>query len=73
MTAIFSKGTRFDVYLNWIVGFGSRDLIHEALHSATGLNDIDLAFKLTGKVFDPQHPGEASTAIDRVLFKNGCN
>lgn len=73
MTGIRSEATRYDVYLNWDEGFGSRTLIHEALHSATRLDDIDLAFKLTGKVFDRDHPEVASQAIDNVLLKNGCN
>jgi hypothetical protein len=72
MTAIFSESTRLDVYLNFSAGFDGVILIHEALHSATGLNDINLAFRLTGTLFDEQQTGEASSAISAALRENGC-
>ena len=72
MTAIFSEATRFNVYLNLTKGYSTLTLVHEALHSATRLNDIDLAFRLTGELFGPDHSQEASQAITNALVDNGC-
>ena len=72
MAPLFSKAARFDVYLNLGLGYDGLTLVHEALHSATGLNDINLAFKLTGKLFGEQQGSEASRAISDSLRGNGC-
>ena len=50
--------------------FGTQQVLHESLHIATGLNDINLANKL-GLTYNGTRDG-ASMAIDRALKDNGC-
>ena len=74
-TAVWKESTRYDVYLN-PGNYSSTTLIHEALHSATGWNDVRLAEQLTGVRYDDSNPIEntlrASQAISDVLAANGC-
>lgn len=51
-------------------GLNETTILHEAIHSLTGLGDIDLYKKLTG--IDTKFHGEASSGISAALKKNGC-
>lgn len=68
MAAIHSGKTRFDVYLN-VTKYDAPTLIHEALHSATGLNDNGLAKQLG--VYDGNYLHSSSNITD-ALEANGC-
>jgi hypothetical protein len=67
-TGFFKNATRNDVYFN-PGDINSRSIIHEALHSFTGLNDRDLAEKL-GRTDGERLVGSAW--INDRLFKWGC-
>jgi hypothetical protein len=74
--AINNVATRYDVYFD-PRKMSANTLIHEALHSATRLNDLDLAKKLTGvdyeKKFGVRAGGVmAAMAISDTLARNGC-
>jgi hypothetical protein len=72
-TAIYKERTRYDVYLN-LFNYDETTLIHEALHSATKMNDVQLAELLTGKDFSSDFfkSEEAGKAIQQTLKKHGC-
>jgi hypothetical protein len=77
-TAIYKESTRFDVYLNTdemsSAFYSSTTLIHEALHSATMMDDLKLAKKITGRDFPDTEKGyyDAGEAISRRLADEGC-
>ena len=70
--------SRSDVYFNidhGSFGYGSNTglnqttILHEALHSLTGLSDMELYTLLTGKT---ANPGESSASISKALKDNDC-
>lgn len=69
MVGIWSADTRYDVYLD-LNRYNPLILLHEALHSATGLGDDDLARKLG--VYDPVNPKNSSGNVSEILSDNGC-
>jgi hypothetical protein len=70
-TAIRSVATRYDVYIN-PNSYGSLTLIHEALHSATRMDDVQLSHMLTGKKYDAFNIGNASADVSDALAAGGC-
>lgn len=68
MAAVYSGWTRFDVYLN-VYDYDSTTLLHEALHSALGMNDNDLARRLG--VYDGDYKN-SSPNIQDALLEHGC-
>ena len=69
VSAGHAPGTQYDVYLN-TSHYNANVLIHESLHLATGLNDLQLATLLTGNTYRDRDV--ASDAIKNVLAANGC-
>jgi hypothetical protein len=71
-TAFRSAATRYDVYID-PKNYGALTLIHEALHSATGMDDVQLAERLTGKKYDtPAKVANASADVSSALAAGGC-
>jgi RHS repeat-associated protein len=68
-TAGFRSGTGNDVYYR-SSGLNDTSILHETLHSATGLGDIALAKNLGLGTFASR--SAASAAISNALRKNGC-
>lgn len=77
-TGIYQESTRYDVYLNTdemsSSFYSSATLIHEALHSATLKDDIQLAKQVTGQDFPDTPAGRvaAAAAITTTLADKGC-
>ena len=68
-TAYFRRDTINNVYYR-SSGITDTGILHEALHSITGLGDIDLAGKLGLGTFGSA--ADASAAITKALKDNGC-
>lgn len=72
-TAIYKEGTRYDTYLDPF-NYDEAMLIHEALHSATRANDVQLAERIgVKKSSNPLYDSlDAPKKIQQALIDHGC-